>query len=203
MSHLRAVRILRNWTCLVTGRFGNNKQKLGEERAAFLVFRKQVFLTLCVCGWANGIIMLTFDIRCSGFIPSFQSCPKLKYLDLSDNEFSGPIPTLAARSKQKSAGETSPAIKASEVIMFHLPKTLEQLYLNGNDLTGPVPDFARFEYTCLRTLSVESNFLAGIIPSLLGCKGLAVLNLQVNRFSGAPKWKATSSNYPAGCVVSV
>jgi Ran GTPase-activating protein (RanGAP) involved in mRNA processing and transport len=133
--------------------------------------------------------------RCSGPIPSFENCPKLRYLDLSDNEFSGSIPA--------NQGDTQPHANRTGEEPRCLSLTLEQLYLDGNDLTGAIPDFASLGYTSLHTLSIEANFLAGVIPSMQSCKDLAILNLQVNRFSAPQKWKDNTGNYPPGCAVSV
>ncbi|CAD6239750.1 unnamed protein product [Miscanthus lutarioriparius] len=84
-----------------------------------------------------------------------------KYLDLSSNSLSGPLP--------------------SEVGSL---VNLNHMYLSGNQLSGELPDSIG-ECIMLQELSLENNSLEGQIPqSMKNIKDLVALNLSMNNLSG-------------------
>ena len=85
--------------------------------------------------------------------------PKLIYLDLSDNQFDGPIP---------------PEI-------FSIP-LLEGLNLGRNRFTGAIPSMARA--TSLDNLSAEDNRLTALPADLTTLGQLRFLQLSSNELSG-------------------
>ncbi|KAF8014516.1 hypothetical protein BT93_H0357 [Corymbia citriodora subsp. variegata] len=128
--------------------------------------------------------------------------PQLRILDLSSNEFTGPLPSsYFAKLKammstdqdgsklrymdqgyyQDSMDET---IKGIEV---HLPKILvtrTTVDLSSNKFQGMIPD-AIGELKSLKGLNLSHNYLEGHIPSFLGdLSELEWLDLSSNEFSG-------------------
>ncbi|XP_020098398.1 receptor-like protein kinase HSL1, partial [Ananas comosus] len=94
---------------------------------------------------------------------SLLPCSSLTHLDLSQNEFTGPLPSS----------------------LSSLPSLL-YLDLSANNFSGPVPpSFSRFP--SLQYLSLVGNFLSGPFPSHLSALSqLRELNLSYNPFSPSP-----------------
>ncbi|KAJ9186243.1 hypothetical protein P3X46_005769 [Hevea brasiliensis] len=90
----------------------------------------------------------------------------IKYLDLSHNNFSGPLPSF-----------------------FH-ENYLEQINLQGNRFIGSIPE-ALLNISTLKVLDLSNNELSGTIPNNTGefLNGLRVLLLGENHLSGfIPNW---------------
>ncbi|KAM0833685.1 hypothetical protein ACQ4PT_064110 [Festuca glaucescens] len=84
----------------------------------------------------------------------------LKVLDLSYNNFFGPLPILG-----------------------HLQK-LKILYLNNNNLTGIIPD-SLTNCSSLHSLDLSANSLAGVIPTKLGLlSNMTYINFKLNQLEG-------------------
>ena len=61
---------------------------------------------------------------------------------------------------------------------------MQELYLWGNELSGPIPDLSGL--TALKHLSLSENLLTGEIPASLGnLTNLSTLYLRDNELSGA------------------
>ncbi|EAY85054.1 hypothetical protein OsI_06413 [Oryza sativa Indica Group] len=126
-------------------------------------------------------------------------------LDISNNRFSGPIPTLAGKMKVFRAannllsGEIPWDLTGiSQVIEFDLsgnqisgslPTTigvlmrLNALYLSGNQISGNIP--AGFGFiTGLTDLDLSSNKLSGEVPKDFNKLLLNFLNLSMNQLTG-------------------
>ncbi|RZR70935.1 hypothetical protein BHM03_00002436 [Ensete ventricosum] len=90
----------------------------------------------------------------------FDECPKLQYLDLSSNHFTGPI-------------------------WRGFPK-LREFSVSENNLTGDFPS-STFAAGCdLEILDLSANKLSGTFPSsIANCSNLTSLNLWGNAFTGA------------------
>ncbi|KAM0068540.1 putative protein kinase RLK-Pelle-LRR-XII-1 family [Helianthus debilis subsp. tardiflorus] len=144
------------------------------------------------------------------FINSLENCTKLKYLDISDCNFQGVLPSsIGNLSDQLSylslelnqlhgnlplsignlAGVSSLYL-ATNHFTGSIPSTignlqkLQVLDLHKNQLLGRIPDTIG-NLSLLITLSLSSNKLEGAIPSSLGnCRRLLELDLGDNRLNG-------------------
>ncbi|MFS7956947.1 putative protein kinase RLK-Pelle-LRR-XII-1 family [Helianthus anomalus] len=144
------------------------------------------------------------------FIKSLENCTKLKYLDISDCNFQGVLPSsIGNLSDQLSylslelnqlhgnlplsignlAGVSS-LYFATNHFTGSIPSTignlqkLQVLDLQKNQLLGRIPDTIG-NLSLLITLSLSSNKLEGAIPSSLGnCRRLLELDLGDNRLTG-------------------
>ncbi|GKD25427.1 leucine-rich repeat-containing protein, partial [Tanacetum coccineum] len=118
----------------------------------------------------------------SGTLPELLSSPDLEKVDLSSNNFYGPMPNFPARisfldlSKNKFQGEIS--------FLCQIYENFEFLDLSRNSFTGQLPDSLK-NLTYLRVLNLGHNTLSGYIPPYVGCLGqLETLCLYNNSFSG-------------------
>ncbi|RZS18950.1 hypothetical protein BHM03_00051277 [Ensete ventricosum] len=95
---------------------------------------------------------------------SFLGCSSLTRLDLSQNSFTGPLPTFL------------PSL---------LPR-LSYLDLSVNNFSGPIP-FSFGQFASLRSLSLVGNLLSGPVPAFLSnLSSLHELNLSYNPFTPTP-----------------
>ncbi|KVH93307.1 probable LRR receptor-like serine/threonine-protein kinase At4g36180 [Cynara cardunculus var. scolymus] len=122
-------------------------------------------LTHFLCGLScsgNRVTQLTFDrAGYSGTLSSFVSkLTQLLTIDLSDNKFSGPIPTA----------------------LFFLPN-LQTLILRSNSFSGTIPP-AISSLTSIQTLDVSHNSLTGSLPDTLSSLTLTRLDLSFNKLTG-------------------
>ncbi|KAK3166204.1 hypothetical protein QOZ80_1AG0042740 [Eleusine coracana subsp. coracana] len=110
------------------------------------------------------------------FPKGLQSCSSLTQLDLSGNNFSGPVPSDIAR---------------------QVPY-LAYLNLSNNSFSGEIPvDISAITY--LNVLNIQHNQLSGQIPGQLGVLArLTVFNVSDNLLSGPIPWslqKFPASNF--------
>ncbi|KAM3317705.1 hypothetical protein ACQJBY_035421 [Aegilops geniculata] len=109
------------------------------------------------------VLDLSMNYRLNGSIPrEIFKLPSLsRYLDLSYNSLSGPLPN--------EVGSLS---------------NLNRLALSGNRLSGKIPDNIQ-NCVVLESLRLYNNSFEGSIPqSLTNIKGLRILVLTMNKFSG-------------------
>ncbi|KAI3466952.1 hypothetical protein Pfo_023615 [Paulownia fortunei] len=103
------------------------------------------------------------DNSLSGPIPyDLASCTQLQDLHLQGNSFSGEIPTLRNLLRVNLAGNNFSGVLSSG---FNSLTKLRTLYLENNQLTGPLSDLNSL--TDLRQFNVSFNELTGSIPSSL------------------------------------
>ncbi|GJU65864.1 receptor-like protein kinase HSL1 [Tanacetum coccineum] len=120
----------------------------------------------------------------SGELPR-ELAPNLSRLEISNNQFSGQIPTSV------SSWTTLSVFKASDNILDgEIPQdltalsNLATLFLDGNHFTGGLPATIA-SWSSLNTLNLSRNQLSGPIPAGLGFLArLTVLDLSRNNFSG-------------------
>ncbi|CAA0823567.1 Probable inactive receptor kinase [Striga hermonthica] len=143
--------------------------------------------------------------RLSGLIQGgiLQEEVPLVELDLSRNEFSGPIPQISSTtlgtlnlSSNLLSGSLPPSIGNSRILDFsrnHLSDDisiltkwnidLEILDLSSNTLTGSIPDFSNFQK--LSVLRIRNNSLKGNLPlGLSSLQTLVTVDLSSNRLDG-------------------
>ncbi|CAL1392704.1 unnamed protein product [Linum trigynum] len=113
------------------------------------------------------------------------AAPKLEYLDLSDNEFSGDIAsTIDYQSKLLVLNLSGNSLTGPIPGAIGELKELEVLDLCTNKLNGSIP-MKIGGATSLNVLKLDSNFLSGQIPSSIGdCSSLTTLILSGNILSG-------------------
>ncbi|KAH1063446.1 hypothetical protein J1N35_028433 [Gossypium stocksii] len=113
---------------------------------------------------------------------------RINYLDLSSNNFSGPLPHFSLDSmdmgtinlsKNKFTGPISPICNIT-----HKEVSLELLDLSNNQFSGVVPDCFQ-SFRSLTALNLGDNSFSGSLPSSLGSlTSLEMLSLRANKFSG-------------------
>lgn len=133
-----------------------------------------------------------------GQVPEFfGEFSSLKSLKLSSNSLSGGIPSSFDGSlmqvlwlnDQVGGGMNGSISVISSMVL------LTQLWLHGNQFTGPIPDSIA-SLTSLKELNVNNNLLVGLIPPGLSTLNLQSLDLGNNLFMGpVPKFNAASINY--------
>ncbi|KAI3716018.1 hypothetical protein L6452_23057 [Arctium lappa] len=122
-------------------------------------------LTHFLCGLScsnNRVTQLTFDgAGYAGTLsPLVSKLTQLITIDLSDNKFSGPIPTS----------------------LFSLPN-LHTLILRSNSFSGTIPP-AISNLGSIQTLDISHNSLSGSLPYSLSSLTLTRLDLSFNRLTG-------------------
>ncbi|EES03229.2 hypothetical protein SORBI_3003G210500 [Sorghum bicolor] len=153
----------------------------------------------------------------SGFLSPQMELMRASAMDLSSNQFSGPIPKLPINiteldlSRNNLYGPLPMDFRAPRLATLFLynnsisgtvPSSfckLQLLYfldISSNNLTGSLPDCLGYEYTTnmtslhIRTLSLRNNHLSGEFPLFLrNCQELIFLDLSDNQFLGTlPSW---------------
>ncbi|XP_011043730.1 PREDICTED: receptor-like protein 12 isoform X1 [Populus euphratica] len=106
------------------------------------------------------------------------SFSKLRILDISDNDFSGPLPTGYFNSLE--------AMMASDQNMVYMNATNYSSYVYSIEMTwkGVEIEFTKIQST-IRVLDLSKNNFTGEIPKLIGkLKALQQLNLSHNSLTG-------------------
>ncbi|XVF16758.1 hypothetical protein REPUB_Repub10bG0059800 [Reevesia pubescens] len=125
--------------------------------------------------------------RMSGQIPAEISkvCKSLKFLDVSVNQITGPIPpSIGELVSLVSLNLSWNLLRGQIPHSFGQMKDLRFLSLAGNNLTGSIPStFGLLQ--SLEMLELSSNSLSGEIPEgLVNLRNLTVLLLNNNKLSG-------------------
>ncbi|XP_057990419.1 receptor-like protein EIX2 [Hevea brasiliensis] len=114
-----------------------------------------------------------------GHIPNPFNIISYADVDLSSNQFKGPIPLPNVNLLDLSNNQFSGSIPEN---IGQVMSVLSFLSLSGNKLTGAIP--ASMGELSLDVLDLSKNNLAGSIPSSIGnCSSLTVLDLQKNNLS--------------------
>ncbi|KAK4834164.1 hypothetical protein QYF36_018034 [Acer negundo] len=124
--------------------------------------------------------------------PSLGKLSKLYWLDLADNQLTGSIPVSTSNSpgldqlkhakhfhfnKNQLSGTISPQLFSYDMVLIHV-------LLDGNQLTGTIPDSLGSVQT-LEVLRLDRNDLSEEVPSNLNnLTNINELNLAHNNFSG-------------------
>ncbi|KAL6966733.1 hypothetical protein U1Q18_032524 [Sarracenia purpurea var. burkii] len=133
-----------------------------------------------------------------GHVPDFFGrLSSLNSLRLAYNRLSGEIPLSFRDSKmqvlwlnnQDGGGMTGPIDIIGSMV------SLTQLWLQGNQFTGPIPDSIG-SLTSLRELNLNKNQLVGLIPPSLATMDLQLLVLNNNMLMGPiPKFRASKVTF--------
>ncbi|KAG0619326.1 hypothetical protein M758_4G131600 [Ceratodon purpureus] len=126
------------------------------------------------------------ELELNGTItPMIGDLVHLEFLNLSLNNFWGPIPSELVTCQNLSSLDLSMNSLNGELPeLFSLPK-LEKLWLALNNISGPLPEFKRCE--SLAEVYMEATNISGAIPSSLrNCQNLVYLNLyNTNNLNGS------------------
>jgi hypothetical protein len=143
----------------------------------------------------------------SGTIPDFSNTPFLYTLYLDNNLLTGTIPDFSNLPSLFSLSLSANYLSGTIPSFSDLPN-LYILKLSANQLSGELPDFSTF-LTLLEELFVNGNTLSGIIPDLP--PALIVADFSYNSFiaetagmasSLQPDWPATQTIAPENLSVS-
>jgi Leucine-rich repeat (LRR) protein len=114
--------------------------------------------------------------------PELFSLPAIQTLRLSDNKFSGAMPSVAVAAKMDTLDVTNNRLTALPADLGSL-KELTELSADGNEFSGPLP-VGLSELTKLKYLRLQGNHFSGSIPDLTRLTALRQLELSGNQFSG-------------------
>ncbi|XP_052301721.1 receptor-like protein 43 isoform X2 [Populus trichocarpa] len=126
-------------------------------------------------------ILVLKSNKLQGFVKgpaAYNSFSKLRILDISDNNFSGPLPTGYFNSLE--------AMMASDQIMIYMRTTNYTGYVYSIEMTwkGVEIEFTKIRST-IRVLDLSNNNFTGEIPKMIGkLKALQQLNLSHNSLTG-------------------
>ncbi|CAN1190295.1 Systemin receptor SR160 [Linum perenne] len=121
------------------------------------------------------------SISISGEI-NLSSCPSLKSLNLSSNNFKSPVFSLGSLEKLDLSWNRIVSQNGVSFLLAGGCSRLKELQLRGNKLFGEL-DFSRCGK--LELLDVSSNNFSGpSLPNLGRCEKLVHLDISTNRFSG-------------------
>ncbi|MFK8004943.1 MAG: gliding motility-associated C-terminal domain-containing protein [Saprospiraceae bacterium] len=118
--------------------------------------------------------------KLSGAAPTLNKMTFLLTLQLSGNQFNGPIPDFQFRklvSLELEFNQFTDTIPDFQ----HIPK-LTTLYLNYNKLSGKIPNFSKLP--ALKRLYISKNQLVGSIPNLVNSPDLQFISFSKNRLVG-------------------
>ncbi|XP_058073690.1 leucine-rich repeat receptor-like tyrosine-protein kinase PXC3 [Magnolia sinica] len=121
-----------------------------------------------------------------GPIPSaFGNLTMLEFLDLSWNKFESSIPSqLGSLRNLQSLNLSNNLLSSNIPDELHGLESLQDLQMSGNKLNGSIP-FWVGNLTTLRVFAAYENFLSGRIPENLGSVSeLQMLNLHSNQLEG-------------------
>ncbi|CAN6298023.1 unnamed protein product [Urochloa humidicola] len=122
----------------------------------------------------------------TGTLPDFiGAIPELQRLSLAYNYLSGPVPPSLSGAPLLQLwlnGQYGGGLSGSIIFISNMT-TLQQLWLQSNNFTGPLPDFTGFD--SLSDLQLRDNRLTGPVPdSLVNLKSLKKLTLTNNLLQG-------------------
>jgi len=113
-------------------------------------------------------------------------CLAIERVDISHNNFSGPLPEIIAFDCDFSENNFSGTLENISTYNF-----IEKLNLSGNQLTGNIPvGFASFQY--LQSLNLSENKLSGCFPQSLIALCNGVLITEGNKLM---PWEGTTAQF--------
>ncbi|CAN1170946.1 Receptor kinase-like protein Xa21 [Linum perenne] len=136
---------------------------------------------------------VAFNLLSGSVPPSLSNASNLVLLQLSSNNFTGSMPSMADSNKLvyfRAPGNSLGSGKANDLSFLSSLtnatnlKSLEVLDLGNNNLFGYIPS-SMGNLTRLTNLNISSNYLFGEIPaSIRNCKQLTSLYISRNNLSG-------------------
>ncbi|CAA7403726.1 unnamed protein product [Spirodela intermedia] len=143
----------------------------------------------CDAGDPAGLARVTdISLEAAGYAgnlsPAVWTLPYLQTLDAADNQLSGsvPPPPLSLDLRQLRRIALSRNAFSGEIPVGDLP-SLEELYLDGNALSGPIPA-AIASLRSLQRLELQMNDISGWFPDFSPLSSLTYLDASDNAISG-------------------
>lgn len=127
-----------------------------------------------------------------GLLPKNTWPPGVKYIDVSNNQIRGTIPSQMRNLAQlKHLDLSQNQLKGVIPNIFDSLNGLQYVDLSNNQLSGSIPGSIAQLYNCSH-LDLRNNFLNGSIPAnLTSLKALKYLDLSQNHFTGEIKFNST------------
>ena len=138
---------------------------------------------------------------------------KLKELALSRNMLEGPLPSelnklvdLELFSAKEQKDENGKRTLSGPLPSFHSAKGLNEIYLQGNLLTGEIPSNflesseARNSDSFIVYIGLDNNHLKGTLPETLGGIGNLILDINDNFIESIPESFCRQSDWQNGAV---
>ena len=122
----------------------------------------------------------------NGEIPNSPMFFSTSVIDLSSNNFKGPLPCISSKVIVLDLSNNSLSGSISQFLCFkrNEPKQIEFLNLEKNCLSGKIPDCWK-KWNNLVVLNLGKNNFCGIVPTSMGSlTNLNSLHLNNNKFSG-------------------
>ncbi|KAF9673951.1 hypothetical protein SADUNF_Sadunf10G0077100 [Salix dunnii] len=135
-----------------------------------------------------GIYLVALDIsdnQFSGILPTrMGNFSNLQAIDLSRNHFDGPLPRDLCKLDNLEYLDLSDNNLSSFVPSCFNPTSIKHIHLSKNQLSGPLTE-AFYNSSSLVTLDIADNNLMGPISNWIGnLSALSVLLLRANQFNG-------------------
>uniref|UniRef100_A0A803LBI7 Protein kinase domain-containing protein n=2 Tax=Chenopodium quinoa TaxID=63459 RepID=A0A803LBI7_CHEQI len=136
--------------------------------------------------------IVAFNNNLNGTISTSQLTANLIWLDISNNKFSGPIPSSIAKCENLLVFKASNNQLWGKIPMeLTALSSLYSLRLDGNQLSGELPS-SLSSWESLAILNISKNNLSGPLPAALGSiPHLQILDLSQNKLSGQIPYKLT------------
>ncbi|KAG5244653.1 leucine-rich repeat receptor protein [Salix suchowensis] len=136
----------------------------------------------------NGIYLVVLDIsdnQFSGILPTrMGNFSQLAAIDLSRNHFDGPLPRDLCKLDNLEYLDLSENNLSGSVPSCFNPSSITHVHLSKNQLSGPLTE-AFYNSSTLVTLDIADNNLRGPISNWIGnLSALSVLLLRDNQFAG-------------------
>ena len=122
------------------------------------------------------------DNQLRGTIPNLNTFFNMQYLDLSQNLLEGAIPDLNSLGVLKGLYLHQNQLTEKIPPSLSYLTNLRELFLWGNQLSGPIPNLSRL--TSLQYLFLQDNQLSGMIPDLSPLTELRRVFLEQNQLEG-------------------
>ncbi|XP_022719707.1 probable leucine-rich repeat receptor-like protein kinase At1g35710 [Durio zibethinus] len=133
--------------------------------------------------WNLSTQFLEVDLSHNRLVGEISYLFKSNVVDLSFNQFHGPLPQVFPNTKYLSLSENSFSGSLSHFLCNFSIESSFILEIKNNLLSGEIPDCWKY-LTSIWVLNLGNNNLTGKIPRSLGSLNLYALNLRNNNLSG-------------------
>ncbi len=126
------------------------------------------------------------DNDLAGGLPDFERLPRLTYVDVSSNQFSGNTPgSIAALTDLVYFNVSSNKLTGDILEQLRTCSKIEQIRVANNQFAGTLPEFYQGRWDKLMALDIGQNAFTGTLPvTLANLSQLEEFNASHNQFSG-------------------